>query len=239
MRSTLPSNWRLLADRRMGEALAAIDKAAGGQPYQDRSSTGNTVLPVDVERPPTYAELGVDKMQAARWQRLAAVPEEIFRAVIDAHVEQHAPITTTGMLRAAERAVEGRRIVENFTGEYDWHTPPAYIEAARTVMGEIDLDPSASEISQRTVRARAYYTRDHDSLSAVWHGRLWVNPPYAHDLIVRFVAKLCTHVTTREVHHAHPQSDRHAMVSASRGPGASHLLYSRPSEISPTDRGTR
>jgi hypothetical protein len=100
---------------------------------------------------------------------------------------------------AAKTAVEGRRIIDNYTGEYDWHTPSEYIEAARTVMGGIDLDPASSAIFQRTVRARTYYTRDHDSLSAAWRGRVWMNRPYAHDLIVRFIAKLCAHVTAREV----------------------------------------
>ena len=40
----------------------------------------------------------------------------------------------------------------------DWHTPTRYIEAARQVLGRIDLDPFSSEIANQTVRADRFLT---------------------------------------------------------------------------------
>jgi ParB family chromosome partitioning protein len=76
-------------------------------------------------------------------------------------------------------------------GEHEWYTPVEYLDAARAVLGQIDLDPASSEIAQRTVRAATYFTKDGDGLNKPWAGRLWLNPPYAAELIGRFTKKLC------------------------------------------------
>jgi hypothetical protein len=86
-----------------------------------------------------------------------------------------------------------------FTGEYEWYSPAEIVEPARVVLGDIDLDPASSEIAQRTIRAKRYYTRDDDGLSKKWRGRVWLNPPYATGLIDKFVAKLLGHVVAGEV----------------------------------------
>ena len=70
--------------------------------------------------------------------------------------------------------------VEHYTGNQEWYTPSEYVEAARRVMGEIDLDPASSELAQETVRASSYYTKDDDGLVSEWSGRVWLNPPYSH-----------------------------------------------------------
>lgn len=58
------------------------------------------------------------------------------------------------------------------------YTPPAYVEAARAVMGAIDLDPATTAaVNDSTVRARKFFTRADDGLSWPWRGRVWMNPP--------------------------------------------------------------
>jgi phage N-6-adenine-methyltransferase len=73
----------------------------------------------------------------------------------------------------------------------EWYTPAEYIEAAREVMGGIDLDPASCSAAQEEVQATAYYTKEDDALrdEVAWLGRVWLNPPYSR-IIDSFVDKL-------------------------------------------------
>jgi ParB family chromosome partitioning protein len=76
------------------------------------------------------------------------------------------------------------------TGENEWFTPPEYIELARSVLGDIDLDPATHKQAQKTIRATNYFTKAEDGLTKEWCGRVWLNPPYAQPLIAHFVSKM-------------------------------------------------
>lgn len=61
----------------------------------------------------------------------------------------------------------------------DFYTNEIIIEAARTAMGGIDLDPSSHAIANRTVKANRFYTKHDDGLSHQWGGNVWLNPPFS------------------------------------------------------------
>jgi ParB family chromosome partitioning protein len=66
----------------------------------------------------------------------------------------------------------------NYSSEsIEWYTPARYLEAAREVLGSIDLDPASSAQANATVRAAKFFTKE-DELARHWFGRDFLNPPY-------------------------------------------------------------
>lgn len=63
----------------------------------------------------------------------------------------------------------------------EWFTPSKYVEAARLLMGTIDLDPASCEEANETVKATRYYTQEENGLLQEWPGTVWLNPPYGRD----------------------------------------------------------
>jgi hypothetical protein len=118
---------------------------------------------------------------AHRWRK-ALKDLSAFERAVDAAQERSRRICEQENLGTI-RGTEG-------TGEFERYTPARYIEAAREVMGGIDLDPASCAYAQKTVRAATYFTAADDGLTQEWRGRVWLNPPYHRDLAPAFIAKL-------------------------------------------------
>jgi ParB family chromosome partitioning protein len=94
-------------------------------------------------------------------------------------------------INEAYKAIKaGNTHVGKNSGENEWYTPEKFIEAARSVMGSIDIDPASSELANKTVKATVFFSKDDCGLNRDWSGNVWMNPPYAQPLMNDFAAKL-------------------------------------------------
>lgn len=98
--------------------------------------------------------------------------EEIQREVVNRVKEGFKP-------REAFR--EAKRNVLHSSDSNEWYTPLRYVDAARELMGQIDLDPATSEQANETVGAKKIYTPADDGFAKQWKGRVWLNPPYGRE----------------------------------------------------------
>ena len=143
------------------------------------------VPPSDI---PTYAELGLDGKTSKLAQDIADLPEEQLERVKSGVVSIH--------------KLQGQAHVSYSTGNNEWYTPAPYIEAARVVMGSIDVDPASSPIANQIVKATTYYTAEDDGRLQPWQGNVWMNPPYAQPLISEFCELLVEKYRAGEVRQA-------------------------------------
>ena len=132
-----------------------------------------------------------DKKTISRWRRKLNDPATFER-------------TCTQAVERTRRLCESAAVahVAQNSGEHEWYTPRDYIEAARAVMGGIDCDPASSEAANAVVQATQFYTRDDDGLVQPWHGRVWMNPPYAQPHVTQFCERLGGHVRSGAVSEA-------------------------------------
>jgi ParB family chromosome partitioning protein len=77
------------------------------------------------------------------------------------------------------------------SGENEWYTPKYIIDAVVKVMGKIDVDPASSEIANKTINAKIFYTIETNGLKQKWTGNVWLNPPYSQPLIFEFSEAVC------------------------------------------------
>lgn len=90
---------------------------------------------------------------------------------------------------------ESRPFVANNSGKVEWYTPDFILDAAREVLGGIDFDPASCAIANERVRATKFFTAQDDALSQEWPvGKIWMNPPYARDLVEPFCTRFLSEI---------------------------------------------
>lgn len=172
------------AEVRIGELMANVPKAKGGQPYHEKSTTDSSVVSRQPTKTEVIREAGFTPKQVERFQTMAAHPEVVEQAKAEAR-EEGRIVTRESVLKEIKKP----HVTIN-SHDDEWYTPEQYIEAAREVMGSIDLDPASNDFANETVKASVYYDEARNGLEQEWWGNIWLNPPYSSALIQQFAEKL-------------------------------------------------
>lgn len=129
--------------------------------------------PLNLEQVKPLNKLKEPQEQREAWQM--AVESAANGRITARHVE-----AAVQAIKQVEQGSQSRRILHSSESN-EWYTPRQYIEAARELMGAIDLDPASSELANETIGAGYIYTIDDDGLTQSWYGRIFLNPPYGRD----------------------------------------------------------
>lgn len=82
------------------------------------------------------------------------------------------------------------QLINQTSGDVEYYTPVEIVNAARDVMGGIDLDPASSAAANERVRATTFFTREDDGLAQRWSGRVWMNHPFGKSTNRAWIKKL-------------------------------------------------
>lgn len=172
-----------MSEMQIGRMMKEIPKAQG-----KRTDVTSCPSRQEVEtKSETIRDLGFTPKQTAQFQQMADHEPQVMEAIAEAR-EHDDIVSRAAVLRKIEEKKKPH--IVNNSGDNEWYTPAEYIEAARIVMGSIDLDPASNDYANQTVKAEVYYTEDDDGLAHEWFGNIWMNPPYSSKLIKLFIDKL-------------------------------------------------
>lgn len=156
----------------------------------DRKSERHNVVLIPSFVDDTSVKIGVSTRTIERSiQRANAFSDEQGEILKQADVKPTEALKLARLeepMRAAYIEGIARRNVDNIpiavphisSKNNEWYTPEKYIQAAREVMGAIDLDPASCAQANETVKAANYYDIQSNGLDKEWSGRVWLNPPY-------------------------------------------------------------
>jgi phage N-6-adenine-methyltransferase len=83
-----------------------------------------------------------------------------------------------------------------------WYTPVRYIEKARDVLGEIDLDPFSSSTANKSIGAKRYFDSKSDAFKQIWfqdQGRVFMNPPYGRKIIDKAIDLFLSNIDNESI----------------------------------------
>lgn len=149
----------------------------------------------------TLADIGVTRQRVSEYRKMRDAGEEAIDDAIQIALDNNEAPTMGGIASSLGLAAK-RSEKTQYTGWTEWYTPAEYIEAARSVMGGIDLDPASNELANDIVKADSYFSVDNDGLTQDWNGNVWLNPPYAQPYIADFIHKLVEQHTNGNVRQA-------------------------------------
>lgn len=171
-----------LSEVQIGRMMKEIPKATA-------DNAKKQIAPEDklISKTETIRELGFTPKQTAQFQQMADHETQVHEAIAEAR-ENDDIVSRSAVMRKISEAKKPH--VTNNSGDNEWYTPAEYIEAAREVMGSIDLDPASNDFANETVKAAEYYTKETNGLLKEWYGNIWMNPPYSTALVKDFAIKL-------------------------------------------------
>ena len=201
------SAFKLRCQMELGERTAKMEKA-----NKWKTSNPNSR---DLTKAEHLSALGISSQRASEYEQLVK-PEN--RPIVEHYLEKAETNQEVPTMAGALKEIKASEICGNYVGEDgdiidaygntidklpekkphvtnnskddEWYTPEKYIEAARTVMGTIDLDPASNEFANEFVKAGKYFDESTNGLEQEWFGNIWLNPPYSTALIPKFANKI-------------------------------------------------
>jgi len=90
------------------------------------------------------------------------------------------PIQNSFATDSSEKTPKSKTLETLTSAKSDEHGTPYFLaQAAREVLGEINLDPMSNPVAQKIIQAQNFYTKKEDGLTKPWIGRIWLNPAFS------------------------------------------------------------
>jgi len=165
---------KLRAERRAGEMLREMRERGELTASSGGGAPCHRVMV-------TLKDIGLTGKQSERWGLEAKVPPESFEQYIAETKAEGKEVTSAGLLRLAKRLNVMAVMGSSKTPE--WYTPQHIIDLTLELFdGTIDTDPCSNSKTEPAVPAIFLYTKQDDGLTQMWHGAVYMNPPYGSEI---------------------------------------------------------